>query len=163
MASFDIVSKVDPQSLDNAVNVAKKEILNRYDFRGSKSSVELDKKNNVIHIVSENSMRMEAIIDAIVTRMAKQGMDTKSLDLNQEEVASGAMVKKDIQVKIGIDKETAKKMVKDIKDTKLKVSAAIMDDIVRVTGKKVDDLQSVIALMRSGDYGIGLQFTNMKS
>ncbi|WMJ74828.1 YajQ family cyclic di-GMP-binding protein [Cytophagaceae bacterium ABcell3] len=163
MASFDVVSKLDPQTLDNAINVAKKEILNRFDFRDSKSSVDLDKKSNVIHIVTENTMRMDAIIDAIVTRMAKQGLDARSLDRGKDEYASGSMIKKDIKVKTGIDKETAKKMVKDIKDSKLKVSAAIMDDTLRVTGKKIDDLQSVIALLKSKNYELALQFTNMKS
>ncbi|HEY8399833.1 MAG TPA: YajQ family cyclic di-GMP-binding protein [Cytophagaceae bacterium] len=163
MPSFDIVSKVDPQTLDNAINVAKKEILNRYDFRDSKSQIDLDKKSNSIHIVTENSMRVNAIVDAILTRMAKQGLDAKSLDLSKEEYSSGAMVKKDIQVKTGVDKEIGKKIVKAIKDSKLKVTPAIMDDMVRVTGKKIDDLQSIISLLRSQDFGIPLQFTNMKS
>ena len=109
MPSFDIVNKVDPQTLDNAINVAKKEILNRYDFRDTKGTIELDKKNNVINIVTENSMRVRAIEDAIITRMAKQGMDTKCIDLSEEEYASGTMIKKDIKVRQGIDKEQAKK------------------------------------------------------
>lgn len=163
MPSFDVVNKIDPQTLDNSMNVAKKEILNRYDFRDSKSTIDLDKKNNEIHIVTENSMRVQAIIDAIITRMAKQGIDAKALDLSEEEYASGSMVKKDIKVKAGIDKEAAKKIVKDIKDSKLKVTPAIMDDMVRVTGKKIDDLQEVIAFLRGKDYGVPLQYVNMKS
>lgn len=163
MPSFDIVSKVDPQTLDNAINVARKEILNRFDFRDSKSQIDLDKKNNSIHIVTENGMRVNAIIDAILTRMAKQGLDAKSLDMGKEEYASGNMVKKDVQVKTGVDKEVGKKIVKVIKDSKVKVTPAIMDDMVRVTGKKIDDLQEVIALLRSQDFGIPLQFTNMKN
>lgn len=163
MPSFDIVSKVDPQTLDNAINVATKEILNRYDFRGTKGTIELDKKSNIIHIITENAMRMQAIIDAIITRMAKQGLDAKSLDLGKEEYASGAMIKKDVQVKSGVDKETSKKMMKDIKDSKLKVTGTMMDEMVRVSGKKIDDLQTVMSYMRSKDYGIALQFTNMKA
>lgn len=162
MASFDVVSKVDSQTLDNAINTAKKEILTRYDFRDSKSTIELDKKTNVIHIVTENSMRLKAITDVILGRMAKQGIDPKSLDFGKEEYASGSMVKKDVTVKEGIDKETAKKIVKAIKDLKLKVEAAIMEDQVRVTGKKIDDLQLIMAALRNSDLGVPLQFTNMK-
>lgn len=162
MPSFDIVNKVDPQTLDNAINVAKKEILNRYDFRDSKSSIELNKKDNTIQIVTENAMRVKAIVDSIITRMAKHGLDAKALDMTAEEYASGAMVKKDLKVKSGIDKDAARKIVKDIKNARLKVTPAQMDDIVRVTGKKIDDLQQVIALLRSKDYGVPLQFVNMK-
>jgi len=163
MPSFDIVNKIDPQTLDNAINNAKKEILNRFDFRDSKSTVELDKKTSTIHIVTENDMRMGAIQDAIITRMAKQGLDAKALDLGEEQYASGNMVKKDIKVREGIDKEVAKKIVKLIKDSNVKVQAAIMDDQVRVTGKKIDDLQSVIATLRGAQLDVPLQFVNMKS
>ncbi len=163
MPSFDIVSKIDPQTLDNAINVAKKEILNRFDFRDSKSTIELDKKNNTLELVSENSMKLNAIIDVIITRMAKQGLDSKSLDMGEEEYASGSMVRKNIKVRTGVEKEIAKKIVKEIKDSKLKVTPAQMDEMVRVTAKKIDDLQAVIALLRQKDFGIPLQFVNMKS
>lgn len=163
MASFDIVNKVDPQTLDNVINVAKKEILNRYDFRDSKSTIELDKKNNTLQIVTENNMRVRAILDAVITRMAKQGLDAKSLDEGKDEYASGNMIKKDVKIKSGIDKDAARKIVKDIKDSKLKVTPAQMDEIVRVSAKKIDDLQAVISLLRKGDYGIPLQFINMKA
>lgn len=163
MPSFDIVNKVDGQTLDNVINTAKKEILNRFDFRDSKSTVELDKKTSVIHLVTENEMRIRAIEDAIVTRMAKQGLDAKALDMGEEQYASGNMVRKDIKVREGIDKEVAKKIVKLIKDANLKVQPAIMDDQVRVTGKKIDDLQTAIAHLRKADLGIPLQFVNMKS
>jgi uncharacterized protein YajQ (UPF0234 family) len=163
MPSLDIVSKVDPQTLDNALNVAKKEILNRYDFRDTKSTIELDKKANTLEIVTENSMRLKAIIDIIITRMAKQGIESKSLDLGKEEYASGAMIRKEVKIKTGIDKESAKKIVKAIKDSKLKVNPSQMDELVRVSGKKIDDLQAVMALLRTQDIGIPLQFINMKS
>ncbi|MCK6648759.1 MAG: nucleotide-binding protein, partial [Bacteroidia bacterium] len=104
-----------------------------------------------------------AIIDAIRSRMIKQNLNPLCLDFGKESAASGMMIRKDIRVKEGIDKEVAKKIVKDIKDSKLKVTAQIMDDQVRVTGKKIDDLQGVIALMRSGNYELPLQFVNMKS
>lgn len=163
MASFDIVNKVDAQLLDNSINVARKEIVNRFDFNGSKSEIDLDKKTMTIHILTENDMRMDSIIDVIRNRMIKQKLDPLCLDFGKEHYASGSMVRKDVKVKEGIDKDVAKKIIKDIKDSKLKVQAQVMDDQVRVTGKKIDDLQSVIALVRQGSYELPLQFTNMKS
>jgi hypothetical protein len=163
MPSFDIVSKVDPQTLDNALNVARKEIVNRYDFRDSKTTIELDKKTNELQITTENDLKMNSIIDVLITRMAKQGIDAKSLDLSSEAYASGSMIKKEIKVKTGVDKEVARKIVKAIKDSKLKVTPAQMDDMVRVTGKKIDDLQLVIQLLRREDIGLPLQFVNMKA
>lgn len=162
MASFDIVSKTDHQLLDNAINTARKEILTRYDFRESKSTIDFDKKSMEIHIVTEDEMRVNSIVDVIRSRMVKQRIDTSCLDASKEHYASGSLVKKDLKIKEGIDKETAKKMVKDIKESRLKVQAQIMDDQLRVTGKKIDDLQQVIALMRRGEYGLPLQFVNMK-
>lgn len=163
MPSFDIVSKVDGQTLDNAVNNAKKEILNRYDFNGSKSSVELDKKTNVITIITEDDMRLKAIIDSIITRMMKQNLDPKSLDFGDEHQASGNMIRKEIKIKEGLDKEAAKKVVAKIKASGLKVQASIMDDQVRVTAKKIDDLQAVISLCRAENFEQPLQFINMRN
>jgi cyclic-di-GMP-binding protein len=163
MASFDIVNKVDAQLLDNSINVARKEILNRFDFNGSKSEIDLDKKSMTIHILTENDMRMDSITDVIRNRMIKQKLDPLCLDFGKEHYAAGSMVKKDIKVKEGIDKDVARKIIKDIKDSKLKVQAQVMDDQVRVTGKKIDDLQSVMAVIRQGNYELPLQFTNMKS
>ena len=163
MPSFDIVSKIDGQTLDNAMNTAKKEILNRYDFNDSKSTIELDKKTNEITIVTENDMRVKAIQDAIISRMVKQNIDPKSLDFGKEHYASGNMIRKEIKVVEGIDKEVAKKIVKKIKDSGLKVQAAIMDDQVRVTAKKIDDLQEVISLCRGEDFGQPLQYINMRN
>jgi cyclic-di-GMP-binding protein len=162
MPSFDIASKLDAQLLDNAINVAKKDILNRWDFRDSKSSIELNKKELTISISTENDMRLDAILDAIHSRMIKQGLDPRGLDETKAHYASGPLIKKDIKVKQGIEKEAAKKILKDIKDSKLKVTAQIMDDIIRVSAKKIDDLQHVISLCRSGNYEIPLQFINMK-
>lgn len=163
MPSFDIVSKIDSQTLDNAINNAKKEILNRYDFNDSKSTVELDKKTNEITIVTENDMRLKAIIDSIISRMMKQQLDPKSMDMGKEHYASGNMIRKEIRIKEGVDKETAKKIVKKIKDSGLKVQASIMDDQVRVQGKKIDDLQAVISLCRGEDFGQPLQYINMRN
>ncbi len=163
MPSFDIVSKIDSQTLDNAINNAKKEILNRYDFNDSKSTVDLDKKTNEITIVTENDMRLKAIIDSIISRMMKQNLDPKSMDMGKEHYASGNMIRKEIRIKEGVDKETAKKIVKKIKDSGLKVQASVMDDQVRVQGKKIDDLQAVISLCRGEDFGQPLQYINMRN
>jgi hypothetical protein len=162
MPSFDIASKLDAQLLDNAVNVAKKDILNRWDFRDSKSTIELNKKDMVINITTENDMRLEAILDAIHSRMIKQGLDPRGLDESKEHYPSGPLIKKDVKVRAGIEKEVSKKIIKDIKDSKIKVTAQVMDDIIRVSSKNINDLQAVIALCRKGDYEVPLQFINMK-
>jgi len=163
MPSFDIVSKVDAQTLDNAINNAKKEILNRFDFNGSKSTVDLDKKTNVVTIVTEDDMRLKAIEGSIISRMMKQGLDPKSMDFGTETIASGNMIRKEITIKEGLDKEAAKKVVAKIKASGLKVQAAIMDDQVRVTAKKIDDLQAVISLCRGEDFDQPLQYINMRN
>lgn len=162
MPSFDIASKLDAQLMDNAINVAKKDILNRWDFRDSKSTVEFNKKDLLVNISTENDMRLEAIIDALHSRMIKQGLDPRGLDESKEHYPSGPMIKKDLKVRQGVEKEAAKKIMKDIKDSKIKVTAQIMEDIIRVSSKNINDLQAVIALCRRGEYEIPLQFINMK-
>ncbi|MGL4599428.1 MAG: YajQ family cyclic di-GMP-binding protein [Bacteroidia bacterium] len=163
MASFDIVSKIDAQTLDNAINSARKEIFGRFDFKGTKSTIELDKKNYALTIVTEDEMRLNSIIDIIRTRMMKQSLDPRCIDEGKEHYASGNMVRKDVKVRQGIDKDTARDLIKAIKDSKLKVTAQLMDDQVRVTAKKIDDLQAVIALVRRGEFDLPFQFTNMKA
>ena len=162
MPSFDIASKLDAQLLDNAINVARKDILNRWDFRDSKSSIELNKKELSIQVTTENDMRLDAILDAIHSRMIKQGLDPRGLDESKEHYPSGPVIKKDIPVRQGLEKEASKKIMKDIKDSKLKVTAQTMDEIIRVSSKSLNDLQAVIALCRKGDYEVPLQFINMK-
>lgn len=162
MPSFDIVSKIDHQSLDNALNVAKREILNRYDFHDSKSTIDFDKKELTINIVTENDMRIEAIVDAIRSRMIKQRIDPSCMDIGKEQYSSGNMLKKEVKIKEGIDADTARKIARSIKDIKLKVQPQIMGDTIRVTAKKVDDLQATIAFLRTAGFEIPLQFVNMK-
>ena len=162
MPSFDIASKLDAQLMDNAINVAKKDILNRWDFRDTKSTIEFNKKDLIVNISTENDMRLEAILDAIHSRMLKQGLDPRGLDETKAHYPSGPVIKKDIKVRQGVEKEASKKIMKDIKDSKIKVTAQIMDDIIRVSSKNINDLQAVIALCRSGEYEIPLQFINMK-
>lgn len=162
MPSFDIVSKVDPQTLDNAINVAKKEIVNRFDFRNSKTEIELNKKDMVINITTEDDMRLKSVIDVVRQRMIKQNLNPSCLDEGKEEYASGNMLRKDIKVKQGIDKEASKKIMADIKAAKTKAAAQIMGDIIRVQSKSINELQAIIAICRKGDYGVPLQFENMK-
>lgn len=163
MPSFDIVSKVDAQTLDNAVNVAKKEIDNRYDFKGSHVSMELNKKDMIIALEVESDMQLKQVEDILLTKAMRQGLESNAFDMSKEYSASGKYIRKTIPVKNGIDKDNSKKIVKFIKDSGLKVQAAIMDDIIRITGKKIDDLQDVIKLCKSSNLDLPLQFVNMKS
>ncbi|NNV57540.1 YajQ family cyclic di-GMP-binding protein [Limnovirga soli] len=163
MPSFDIASTVDLQTLDNAINTVKKEIANRFDFKNSPVSIELNKKDYLIKLDVESDMKMKQVIDIIISRGVKQGIDANAFDFSKDAYPSGKTVKKDVPVRNGFKQEDAKKIVKIIKDSGLKVQAAIMDDIVRVTGKKIDDLQDVMAACRAANLGMPLQFTNMKS
>lgn len=162
MPSFDIVSKVDMQLVDNAINTARKELATRFDFKDSKTIIDLDKKSSTLSIHTENEMRLNSIIDIIRSRMIKQKLDPRSLDEEKEKYASGNMVRKDIKIREGIDKDHSRKIAKVIKDSGLKVQASIMDDQVRVTGKKIDDLQTAMALVRQAEIGVPLQFINFK-
>jgi cyclic-di-GMP-binding protein len=162
MPSLDIANKVDHQTLDNAINTAKKEISTRYDLRDSKTEVTLNKKDLHINVLTDNELSLQTVIKIILERMVKQGIDPKCLDLGKQEYASGNMIRKDLSIKEGIEKETGKKIVKDIKDSGLKVQPSIMDDQLRVTAKKIDDLQEMMTMLRKKDYGIPLQFLNMK-
>jgi uncharacterized protein YajQ (UPF0234 family) len=162
MPSFDIASKVEIQVLDNAINVVKKEIQNRFDFKGSHVVIELDKKNYSVALEADSDMKMEQIVDVLITRSMRQGLDSNCFDMSKEVLPSGKIVKKTVPVKNGIAQDDAKKIVKLIKENVPKVQAAIMDDIIRVTGKKIDDLQEVIQLCKTSDLKLPLQFVNMK-
>lgn len=163
MPSFDIVSKVDGQLLDNAVNVTTKEITNRFDFKNSHVVIDLNKKEFKINIEAEDDMKMRQIIDVLISRANKQGISPEAFDFSKEAYQSGKVVKKEVIVRNGLKQEEAKKVVKLVKDSGLKVQAQIMDDMVRVTGKKIDDLQAVIRMCREASLGIPLQFENMRS
>jgi uncharacterized protein YajQ (UPF0234 family) len=163
MPSMDIVSKVDLQTLDNAMNIAKKEIDNRFDFKGDHVSIELNKKDMTIALEVESEMKLGQVEDVIRSKAMKQGLEANSFDFSKDFSGSGKYIRKTIPVKNGLDKDMAKKIVKIIKDSGLKVQPAIMDDVIRVTGKKIDDLQDVIQLCRTSNLDQPLQFTNMKS
>ena len=163
MPSFDFVSKVDAQALDNAVNVTTKEITNRFDFKGSHVEIKLDKKEYKINLETDDDMKMRQLLDVLVNRAHKQGIAPEAFDLSKEGSQSGKVWKKEVMVRNGLKQEDAKKIVKQIKDSGLKVQASINDDIVRVTGKKIDDLQEVIQASKSWELGVPLQFENMRS
>ena len=163
MPSFDLVSKVDLQTLDNAINTVSKEITNRFDFKGSHVVIDLNKKEFKVNLEADSEMKIQQIIDVMISRSMKQGLAAEIYDLSKEPFQSGKVVKKEIMVRHGIKQEDAKKIVKIIKDSGLKVQVAIMDDIIRVTGKKIDDLQEVIQASKSWGLNIALQFINMKS
>ena len=163
MPSFDIVSKVDAQALDNAVNVTTKEITNRFDFKGSHVAINLDKKEYKLNIETEDDMKMRQLIDVLISRAHKQGISPEAFDTSKEGSQSGKLWKQEVKVRNGLKQEDAKKIVKLIKDSGLKVQVSINDDLVRVTGKKIDDLQEVIQASKGWDLGIPLQYENMRS
>ena len=163
MPSFDIVSKVDIQTLDNAVNTVSKEIKNRFDFKGNHVVIDLNKKDFKLNLEADSEMKLGQIIDVLISKSLKQGLAAEIYDLSKEPFQSGKIMKKEVPVRNGISQEDAKKIVKLIKDQKFKVQASIMDDIVRVSGKKIDDLQAVIQASKGWDLGLALQYINMKN
>jgi uncharacterized protein YajQ (UPF0234 family) len=163
MPSFDIVSKVEPQALENAVNVTSKEITNRFDFKGSHVVIDLDKKEFIVKIETDDDMKMRQLVDVLISRAHKQGIAPEAFDASKEGNQSGKVWKKQVKVRNGLAQEDAKKIVKLIKDSGMKVQAAINDDLVRITGKKIDDLQEVIQLCKNANLGIPLQYVNMRS
>ncbi len=162
MPSFDIVNELNAQEVDNAVNNTLKEISTRYDFRGLHTEVNFSKKTNRIDLLAAENMKMKAVKEMLSRNFIKRGLDPKVLEFGEEEGTSLGMVKQGAVIREGIDRETAKKIVKEIKSTKLKVQPAIMDDQVRVTGKKIDDLQEIIQLLKDNKFSVPLQFINMK-
>ena len=160
--SFDIVAKVDLQEVDNAINQARKEIIQRYDFKGSKSSIELNQKEHQIVLISDDDFKMKAVIDILQSKLIKRGVPLKALTYAPIEQASGGTVRQTIKLQNGIDKDNARIIVKMIKDTKLRVQSQIMEDQVRVSGRNKDDLQSVITLMRQADFKFAIQFINYR-
>jgi uncharacterized protein YajQ (UPF0234 family) len=163
MPSFDIASKVDLQTLDNAINTVKKEVSNRFDFKDSPVTIDLNKKDYIVNLEVESDMKMKQVIDVLISRAMKQGIDAAAFNFDKDAYPSGKVIKKEVPVTNGLKQDDAKKIVKIIKDSNVKVQAQIMDDIVRVTAKKIDDLQEVIAKLKASDLHLPLQFINMKS
>jgi len=162
-ASFDITSTVDLQEVDNAVNQARKELLQRYDFKGSKSTIDFKRAENAIELVADDAFKMEAVWDVLQTRMIRRGVPVKNLKPSDVEPMAGSLVKRTITLQQGIPIEAAREIVKFLKDNKLKkVQASIQSDQVRVTSPSKDELQTAIQMLRGHDFGIELQFGNYR-
>jgi len=160
--TFDVVSKVDLQEVQNAVQQASKEIVTRFDFRGSKSKIEWNEKELALTLTSDDDHKLKSVVDILETKLVKRGVAVKSLDFQKVEAAAGSTVRQIVKIQQGIPIEKAKAIVKAIKDSKIRVQASIQSDQVRVAGKSRDDLQSVITLLRGEDFGLPLQFLNYR-
>ncbi|HOU35858.1 MAG TPA: YajQ family cyclic di-GMP-binding protein [Candidatus Omnitrophota bacterium] len=160
--SFDIVSEVDLQEVDNAVNQAKKELSQRYDFRGSKSSIDFDRHEKQITLVADDDFKLRALQDILTTKLAKRGVSLKAVTFREPQKAFEGTLRQLVLLTTGIDKEKAKDLVRIIKDLGLKVQTQIEGEKIRVSGAKKDDLQAVIAHVRSLDFPIALNFTNYR-
>ena len=161
-SSFDIVSEINLQEMDNAINQAIKEITTRYDFKGSAASVEFDRKTKELTFTADQEGQLEAVRKVVVEKMIKRGVDPKCLDPQKIEQATHKTVRQKVALKSGIDKDTAKLIQKGIKDLKLKVNASIQGEALRVSGSKKDDLQAVMAHLRANPPGIPVQFNNYR-
>jgi uncharacterized protein YajQ (UPF0234 family) len=160
--SFDIVSEVNLQEVDNAINQARKEIGQRYDFKGSKSSIELNTKDKTLVLVSDDDFKLKSVVDVLQNKLIKRGVPVKALDYGTVEQAAGSTVRQVVTLRVGIDKENARTIVKMIKDLKLKVQAQIMDDQIRVSGKDKDELQAAMKAVRDAELKFAVQFTNYR-
>lgn len=160
--SFDVVSKVDLQEVANAVQQASKEIATRFDFRGSASKIELKEKELEIVLISDDEHKLKSVIDILETKLVRRGVAVKALDFGKVEPAAGGTVRQVAKIQQGIPSEKAKEIVKAIKDRKLKVQASIQADQVRVAGRSKDDLQNAMTVVREGDFGLPIQFTNYR-
>ena len=159
--SFDVVSKIDMSEVTNAVSQALKEIGQRFDFKGSKSNITQEK--DALVIVSDDEFKLKSVVDILQTKLVKRSVPIKNLTYGKMEAALGGTVRQRVALQQGIPTDKAKEVVKAIKDSKIKVQAAIQADQIRVSGKNRDDLQSVIQLLKGKDFGIDLQFTNYRS
>jgi cyclic-di-GMP-binding protein len=163
LASFDITSTIDLQEVDNAVNQARKELGQRYDFKGSKAAIDFKRTDNTLELSAEDAFKLEAVWDILQTRLIRRQVPVKNLKLGDVEPASGATVRRTITLQQGIPTEAAKEIVKYLKDQKLKkVQGAIQSDQVRVSAPSKDELQEAIRLLRAHDFGVELQFGNYR-
>jgi cyclic-di-GMP-binding protein len=160
MPSFDVVSKVDLQEIDNAVNQTRKEVEQRFDFKGTHNEIDLE--TDAIVLLGADDYKLEAVIDILKGKLVRRSISPKCLDYGKKEPASGGAVRQRIAIVQGVSKEKGKELIKAIKDSKLKVQAQIMEDQVRVTGKKIDDLQEVIQMLKGQDFGVELQYINFR-
>ncbi|MEZ5331046.1 MAG: YajQ family cyclic di-GMP-binding protein [Thermoanaerobaculia bacterium] len=162
MPSFDIVVRTDRQEVDNAVNQARKELAQRYDFRGSKSRIDWDKEGTIT-LLGDDDWKLQAVLDIVKTKLVRRNVSVKNLTVSEPENAADGLRRQTLTLAQGVPTDTAKEIVKRIKQTKMKVQGQIQDDQVRVTGKKRDDLQEVIALVRGADdLGFDFEFVNFR-
>lgn len=162
MPSFDIVSEISMHEVNNAVDNAKRDLSNRWDFRNVQASIELNEKNETIKVATESDFQLEQLLDILRNAMIKRGIEHSSLDIPVDYEHSGKIYSKEVKLKQGIETEIAKKITKLIKDAKIKVQSQIQGDQVRVTGKSRDDLQNVIRLVKDAELGQPFQFTNFR-
>lgn len=160
MPSFDVVSEIDLQEVDNALHTTSKEIGNRYDFKGSKASIE--RKEQELILLAEDEYKLGQMLDLLSQRLVKRGVDLKALEIGKVSDAAGGMQRQVCSLKAGINAELGKKMGKLLKDGRYKVQASMQGDQLRVSGKSRDDLQAAIAALRAEDFGIPLQFNNFR-
>jgi hypothetical protein len=160
MPSFDVVSQVDRQEVDNAVNQTRKEISQRYDFKGTKTTIDVDETG--LHIVSDDDYKVKAVVDVLQSKCVRRGISLKALDYGKIEPAAGGLAKQTITVRQGIDADHARQIIKLVKDSKLKVQTQIQGEQLRISGKKRDDLQQVIQLLKAQDLDLPLQFVNFR-
>jgi cyclic-di-GMP-binding protein len=160
--SFDVVSKVEIQEVKNAIDQASKEVHARFDLKDSKSKIELE-GTEAIQLASQDEYKLKAVIEILSQKLVKRGISLKNLEYEKIEPAANSSVRQKIKLKQGITGDSAKKIVAKVKDSKLKVQASIQGDTVRISGKDKDTLQQAMALLRGGDYGVDLQFTNFRS
>lgn len=162
-SSFDVTTGVDLQEVDNAVNQAQKEIAQRYDFKGSKASIDFRRGENMLVLVADDDFKMRALFDVVQGKLIKRGVPVKNLDIGAVTPAGGDTVRREVKLKMALDSDTAKKIVAVLKEAKLKkVQAAIQGDQVRVSSPSKDDLQGAIALLRRNDFGVELKFGNYR-
>ena len=159
--SFDVACKIDMQEVTNAIDQARRDIATRYDLKGAKNEIEIEKMD--ITISSTDDMKVKAVLDILQSKLHRRGIDLKALTINDPEPAGGGLVRQKITLQDGVPMEKAKEIVRLIKDSKIRVQASIQEKQVRVAGENRDDLQAVIALLKGKDLGIALQFTNYRS
>jgi uncharacterized protein YajQ (UPF0234 family) len=161
-SSFDVTSPIDFQEVDNALNQARKEVGQRYDFKGAKADIELNATEKTLTLATDDEMKMNALWEMVQTRLVRRNVPVKNFEPGKSEAASGGTVKRVIKIQEGISTEAAKEIVKYLKEKKKKVQASIQGDQVRVSAASKDDLQDAIRLLREHDFGVALQFGNYR-
>jgi len=161
--SFDVVSEVQMPEVNNAIQQTMKEVTTRYDLKDSKSGIELVEKDKKLILTSADDFKLKAVTEILQQKLVKRGVPIRNLTFGKIESAAGSSVKQEVSLQVGISTEVARDIVKKIKDSKLKVQAAIQGDVVRISGKDRDTLQQAIALIKGSDFGIEVQFTNYRS